>query len=1307
MQNKYISEEAYYDSMNKNPVYVVLMNGGTPLSKIISGFTGDTYTHACISFNAKLKPLYSFGLTNDSTFGFAVANPRDKKAFPHIDKYAVYVMYVSNHQLYKMKKRLKWFIDNGKDLKFDFPALVSVFFQKDTENHSDKYFCSRFVAEILKMGEVDLEKKASLYRPESLLALSNISLVNWGRDIIGYNWIKTRDNERLIKQNRYVHPMSLIPKFESSDTSVKESITYSKSFKDVKNIVDSLPKKDLWQICNGDFKDPPYLIYRNVLICNGDPAAFIDVCKLDDSNNDDGFIVIACKPKYRRKGFPTQLVHKLKNDKSFKWSHLIWECAKNNVASSTLAKKIGLELSNETDKEYEYSLYRESVIYDNRDFDAILEDSFDIRVSKAARYKNNTRLLIASKEKLGDVLKPKSYKVKGKQENFCILTRSIDHALMMLGEFCLGREYFIYQTEDIYDLYNPKDDERIYPKCVSEVWIKSPVKISYMKKIKVIKDMFYPKYKNNPPEDIGSINNLYAWNTIETEVQHDSTWIKESGSTLNKSSNPLLNNIIEFNAKTNVMEYIIPNNGNIITKFDYKTLFTKYRVLSPEKFKKYNGGICWDYVIYESYYFNKNFRNVPYKAFYHSFINDRTNPAHTFILFYLSGKVYWFESSLKDLRGVYEFANEIDALSYITRELYSILDSSTSIRIRDSFLTTYNPLDITTYNMTLEQYTDYMFTKPKYEYVKKNNPKYIRKYLGTEEFDIDQYHTESKSNNQIYFISDKNMNGKVLSPRIPDNYFTRHGYEDTKTKRVCFTPSIDKSLMALSNNITGKEFYVHIAIGEYKVYKPTVKQVPDSKVTGELWVTKPVKVSCIGKIKVISDMGLPGHKFSYGDKEAELYDWKWEWVERLNSVVESCSTLDIYITESNQKSTVLLDFKKKSGIKFAFIDIHDSRAKKYLDKNSFYKKNFKKIMSITNGEIAVDVDNDKLAGYIYVGAGKKGQDKNYGFIQTLEVLKQYRGYGLSNNLLDDAIKKYNAVDLTVYKDNEVALKLYKKHGFVIIGYGNSKDKSDYWMKLKTKLTKDEKIMNEAAITEACKNPREARRFVQDAEKLAKKYNANYFLVTDGASGTNNKDNKAVKYCRDALKEWERKNKFNPDEDWRKNPDDFSDYKLEETMLYEFANKELLDKIHVTSDTELSKWMKSNIKYQEFKTLMTPEEVFESRMGSCHDQVVFELAVLKALKYSPKALFFIEYNEGDNVGGQTHSFVYYRRGTKFYWFENAWGGQAGIHGPYKNVKELKNDIISKHDTKKYKKLQFASFKGKEGMTLAELVEACLK
>lgn len=167
------------------------------------------------------------------------------------------------------------------------------------------------------------------------------------------------------------------------------------------------------------------------------------------------------------------------------------------------------------------------------------------------------------------------------------------------------------------------------------------------------------------------------------------------------------------------------------------------------------------------------------------------------------------------------------------------------------------------------------------------------------------------------------------------------------------------------------------------------------------------------------------------------------------------------------KSHLDKNFKKKSGINFEYIDIHNSKANKYLN-NNFHKTNFKDKMKITNGEIVIDKDNDKLAGYIYIGGGDKS-DRDYGFIETLGVKKAYRGYGLSNKLLDDAIKKYDAIDLTVYKNNEVAINLYKKHGFVIIGYGNSKDKSDYWMKLKNKLDKGDRIMNESLAIDTQKD----------------------------------------------------------------------------------------------------------------------------------------------------------------------------------------------------------------------------------------------
>lgn len=166
------------------------------------------------------------------------------------------------------------------------------------------------------------------------------------------------------------------------------------------------------------------------------------------------------------------------------------------------------------------------------------------------------------------------------------------------------------------------------------------------------------------------------------------------------------------------------------------------------------------------------------------------------------------------------------------------------------------------------------------------------------------------------------------------------------------------------------------------------------------------------------------------------------------------------ITEAHDFEKYNPNFKKKTGGNFEFIDIHDAKAQEYLASDKYYNKQIKKYISIINGEIVVDKDTGKVAGAIYVGGGNKKSNRNYGFIQTLEVYKPYRGYGLSNKLIDDAIKKYNAVDLTVYKDNDVASELYKKHGFVIIGPGNTKH-SDYWMKLKSRLTEEDKKRMEA------------------------------------------------------------------------------------------------------------------------------------------------------------------------------------------------------------------------------------------------------
>lgn len=145
-------------------------------------------------------------------------------------------------------------------------------------------------------------------------------------------------------------------------------------------------------------------------------------------------------------------------------------------------------------------------------------------------------------------------------------------------------------------------------------------------------------------------------------------------------------------------------------------------------------------------------------------------------------------------------------------------------------------------------------------------------------------------NPDLYFISPSSeFNDGVLHPRIPDNFLTKNGYEDAKTPRVCFSTNIDGCLKGLSQNLTGKEFYIYKPVGFYDVITPTEKQVPDVKITNERWITSPVDVKMIGKIKVTGDDGKPGYKYKYGNNEAELYGWNWKWIDQYNESAYYCA----------------------------------------------------------------------------------------------------------------------------------------------------------------------------------------------------------------------------------------------------------------------------------------------------------------------------------------------------------------------------------------------------------------------------------
>lgn len=516
----YLEEEAIFDKNNKNPVYIVLMNGKSPLAKLILTATGDYYSHACIAFDSSLDPLYSFGskskITQDGKMGLSISKPSDLSVFKQQAYYSVYVTYVTDEVYAKMKERLQYFLDNQNKLKYDFVGLLNIWVGKSSESHTTKYFCSRFVMDIIGAG-THIDKLPSLYRPQDLTNMDNITLVNRGYDLHNYDKKITDRNEKLLKKG----------KLNTDD-----------------------------------------IIFENM--------------------------------------------------------------------SSTL------------EKDY--------------------QSKHDMKLS--------------------------------------------DFVKMKL-------------TDAIIQVYKSR--------------------YSSLSHIRINKD-----------------TNGYAW----------------------------------IDKKNDLLVAIV----NAEEKDDGFTWVQAFEIFAP----------------YKGHGLSKSI----------------------------------LDTAIRDLKATNLSVNK---------------DNQVAIKIYKSYgFKTYKTTE-SMYFMSIDKdaFTD-------------------------DEDDIEESTIlESSNNRSLYFVSQNDMDGKLLTPRVPNNYFTKNGYEDSKTPRVCFAPSIDKCLMALSQKCSDMELYIHTPESgqQLDVHKPTIDEVPDCAITGEIWVKNKVRMKCIGKIKVVKDKGLPGHKFSYGSgkdkKEAELYDWEWKWVEHI------------------------------------------------------------------------------------------------------------------------------------------------------------------------------------------------------------------------------------------------------------------------------------------------------------------------------------------------------------------------------------------------------------------------------------------
>lgn len=153
------------------PVYIMLMHTGTTLATAIKAVTNSHFSHSSISFDSSMKNMYSFGRkmgVNPLVGSFKSENIYDNFYKGKQIPFALYVVPATSSEIANMKKRLDFFIKNSTKFKYDFTGLFKNYFGI-ADNPEYKWFCSRFVADIINAGkpsEHPYVVEPSLMRPE-------------------------------------------------------------------------------------------------------------------------------------------------------------------------------------------------------------------------------------------------------------------------------------------------------------------------------------------------------------------------------------------------------------------------------------------------------------------------------------------------------------------------------------------------------------------------------------------------------------------------------------------------------------------------------------------------------------------------------------------------------------------------------------------------------------------------------------------------------------------------------------------------------------------------------------------------------------------------------------------------------------------------------------------------------------------------------------------------------------------------------------------------------------------------------------
>jgi len=183
----------------------------------------------------------------------------------------------------------------------------------------------------------------------------------------------------------------------------------------------------------------------------------------------------------------------------------------------------------------------------------------------------------------------------------------------------------------------------------------------------------------------------------------------------------MLNKIKAFNKEMIHMGYHITVNGEN-KKIDSDEIWDCWKYLTPKEFIENRGGVCYDYVSYQEWWFKNELPEIKTEAYYGNLLYiDGSEDSHSFQVIHYEDKVYLFEASWLGKMGVRKFDTLDELLSFVIDCM--INDNDKKVLPIFKSIKRYNALDDNLFGRDLELFKDYFKSIPAVQFYHKTRLK--------------------------------------------------------------------------------------------------------------------------------------------------------------------------------------------------------------------------------------------------------------------------------------------------------------------------------------------------------------------------------------------------------------------------------------------------------------------------------------------------------------------------------------------------------------------------------------------------------